>query len=202
MDKYISFEQLKRTEPDGFVIYKRQGVSGVAVIAPHGGGIEPGTTEIARGIAGVEHSFYSFAGQKQKRNKDLHITSTNFDEPTGVEIVKQSERVLVIHGCSGRTLVVYLGGLDADLKNKVRECLIEAGFKTEEHFDSELQGISPDNICNRSKNNCGVQLEISYGLRKLFFENVDSRGGRTRTKPYFDRFIFAVRKVISNVGSI
>jgi phage replication-related protein YjqB (UPF0714/DUF867 family) len=201
MDKYISFEQLKRTEPDSFVINKRQGISGVAVIAPHGGGIEPGTSEIARGIAGIEHSFYSFEGQKRTRNKDLHITSTNFDEPTGVEITKQSERVLAIHGCSGRIPVVYLGGLDTELKDKIRECLIESGFKAEEHSDPDLQGISPGNICNRSKNNCGAQLEISYGLRNLFFENVDKREGRTRTKPYFDRFIFAMRKAIANTGS-
>jgi phage replication-related protein YjqB (UPF0714/DUF867 family) len=201
VDKYIRFEQLKRTEPDSFVIHKRQGISGVAVIAPHGGGIEPGTSEIARGIAGVEHSFYSFAGQKQKRNIDLHIASTNFDEPTGVEIAKQSDRVITIHGCGGRKPVVYLGGLDANLKNKIRQCLIEAGFKTEVHSDPDLQGISPDNICNRSKNNCGVQLEISYGLRKLMFENVDKREGRTRANPYFDRFIFAVRNALSNSGS-
>jgi phage replication-related protein YjqB (UPF0714/DUF867 family) len=201
MDKYINFEQLKRTEPDSFVIYKRQGISGVAVIAPHGGGIEPGTSEIARGIAGVEHSFYSFAGQKQKRNKDLHITSTNFDEPTGVELAKHSERVITIHGCGGRKPGVYLGGLDADLKNKICERLMEAGFKAEEHSDPDLQGISPDNICNRSKNNRGVQLEISYGLRKLMFENVDKREGRMRTKPYFDRFVFAVRKAVSSAGS-
>jgi phage replication-related protein YjqB (UPF0714/DUF867 family) len=201
MDKYLNFEQLKRVEPHSFVIYKRQGFSGVAVIAPHGGGIEPGTSEIARGIAGVEHSLYSFEGRKRTRNKDLHLTSTNFDEPTGVKITNQSERVLAIHGCSGRKPVVYLGGLDAELKNKIRECLIEVGFKAEEHSDPDLQGISPDNICNRSKNNCGVQLEISYGLRKLMFENVDKREGRTRTKSYFDKFIFAVRKAIVNTES-
>jgi phage replication-related protein YjqB (UPF0714/DUF867 family) len=200
MDKYINFEQLKRTEPDSFLIYKRQGISGVVIIAPHGGGIEPGTSEIARGIAGVEYSFYSFAGQKQKRNKDLHITSTNFDEPTGVEIAKQSERVIAIHGCGERKQVVYLGGLDAELRNEVRECLIEAGFNAEEHSDPDLQGISPENICNRNKNNRGVQLEISYGLRKLMFENVDKREGRIRTKPDFNKFVSAVRKAISNSG--
>jgi phage replication-related protein YjqB (UPF0714/DUF867 family) len=53
----------------------------VAVIAPHGGGIEPGTSELATAIAGDDFSLYLFEGLKSAGNGELHITSTNFDEP-------------------------------------------------------------------------------------------------------------------------
>ncbi len=48
-----------------YLILSRQGTSGIAVMAPHGGGIEPGTSEIANRVAGDEHAYYSFEGLKQ-----------------------------------------------------------------------------------------------------------------------------------------
>jgi phage replication-related protein YjqB (UPF0714/DUF867 family) len=84
MDKYESYEELRQNEQEHhFQIHHQEGSSGVAVMAPHGGGIEPGTTEIARGVAGTDHTFYAFEGLKPGGNQDLHITSTNFDEPVG-----------------------------------------------------------------------------------------------------------------------
>ena len=58
-------------------------------MAPHGGGIEPGTTEIAEAVAGHEHTFYSFSGVKARGNSVLHITSSRFDEPEGIAIAKE-----------------------------------------------------------------------------------------------------------------
>lgn len=43
--------------------------------APHGGGIEPGTSEIADAIGGERGSFYTFGGLKSSGTADLHITS-------------------------------------------------------------------------------------------------------------------------------
>jgi phage replication-related protein YjqB (UPF0714/DUF867 family) len=45
------------------------------VIAPHGDGIEPGTSEVAEPVAAADFCFYAFEGIKSK-NGDLHITST------------------------------------------------------------------------------------------------------------------------------
>jgi phage replication-related protein YjqB (UPF0714/DUF867 family) len=42
-----------------------------AVIAPHGGAIEPGTTEVAEAIAGDRFSFYTLEGVKTRDNKRL-----------------------------------------------------------------------------------------------------------------------------------
>ena len=48
MDKYRNFQELKRHEKEGtdYEICARKGSSGIAVMAPHGGGIEPGTMDM------------------------------------------------------------------------------------------------------------------------------------------------------------
>jgi phage replication-related protein YjqB (UPF0714/DUF867 family) len=197
VDKYNSYEELKWHEHKNyFRIRRHEGWSGVAVIAPHGGGIEPGTTEIAERVAGTEHTFYTFEGLKQTGNHDLHITSTNFDEPIGIETVQQAQRVLAVHGCAGKGEFLHIGGLDNDLKNRVVACLSASGFRVEGCPVTALQGASPNNICNRSKNRCGVQIEISSGLRKRMFESL-SRKGRTRTKPTYNKFISSLRQAIT-----
>ena len=63
-DKYSSFAVLARHQIEGqdyrILFRKRNGAR--VIIAPHGGGIEPGTTEIADAIAGNDLSFYAFEG--------------------------------------------------------------------------------------------------------------------------------------------
>ena len=55
-DRYPNFEVLSLNETSGidFRILARGARAGFAVIAPHGGGIEPGTSEIADAIAAEE----------------------------------------------------------------------------------------------------------------------------------------------------
>jgi phage replication-related protein YjqB (UPF0714/DUF867 family) len=196
MDRYASYEELRQNEhEDHFQILCYEGTSGVAVLAPHGGGIEPGTTEIAKGVAGTEHTFYAFAGLKPSGNRDLHIASTNFDEPIGLEIACKAQRVVTIHGCINKEKIVHIGGLDNDLKNKVAAGLSAGGFLVTESPDLALQGASPNNICNRSKTRCGVQIEVSSGLRHLMFESL-GRKGRMRTKSTYKKFVSTLRQAI------
>jgi poly-gamma-glutamate hydrolase-like protein len=61
-----------------------------ALVAPHGGGIEPGTSELADAIAASDLSFYTFEGLKPSGNTDLHITSTRFDEPMCLTLLASS----------------------------------------------------------------------------------------------------------------
>lgn len=78
MDKYSSFSELSAYERRGVdyeISVRPQLASSVAVIAPHGGGIERRTAGIAQRI------FYCFRGLKHRENRDLHITSHKFDEP-------------------------------------------------------------------------------------------------------------------------
>ncbi|MBU0987226.1 MAG: poly-gamma-glutamate hydrolase family protein, partial [Proteobacteria bacterium] len=128
--KYQSFTELEKNEIEGkdYQIRKRYGPSGIAVMAPHGGGIEPGTTEIADAVSGSEHTFYTFSGLKKQGNAALHITSRQFDEPQGNQIVADAKTVLTIHGFKGNEKLVYIGGRDKRLKACLRKALIEANF--------------------------------------------------------------------------
>ena len=103
MDKYTSFADLRGSESRAsFAIdVETRPESHVIVIAPHGGKIEVLTSEIARRIAGSDFSYYSFTGAKVDHNRDLHITSHRFDEPTGVALVAKHQWVVAIHGCRG-----------------------------------------------------------------------------------------------------
>ena len=92
-DRYKSFAELRSSEPEKlayrFQVVKRH--TGLAIIAPHGGGIEPGTSEIARAIASNRFSFYAFEGLKKEGNEVLHITSALFDEPGCLRLLNDSD---------------------------------------------------------------------------------------------------------------
>ena len=95
-DKYDSFSQLAKSETKGqdYRVCLVDRDSTTAVIAPHGGGIELGTSEVAEAIAADDFSFYAFEGIKSAGNRDLHITSTQFDEPACVALVGASLRAM------------------------------------------------------------------------------------------------------------
>lgn len=194
MDKYLNFAALSAAEKEGFdfEVHIVRKPSQVVVIAPHGGGIEPGTSEIARTIAGDDLALAEFSGVKEKGNGDLHITSTNFDEPRCVDAVQSSDIALAIHGESSDEEVVYLGGKDAVTGGRVRASLIDAGFRVERHVEANLQGTHDSNICNRCKSGSGVQLELAKGLRKTFFRSF-SKEGRAKPTSALVKFANAVR---------
>lgn len=198
MGNYNNYRQLEMLEQEGrdFAIHAREGFSGVAVIAPHGGGIEPGTMELADAIAGEVHSFYCFEGIKRAENADLHITSDLFDEPRGVDIVERSRAVIALHGCEGHEEAVYVGGLDTDLGEKIRVSLVQAGFNAEPSPRPEIQGQSEKNICNRCRSGKGIQLEISRGLRKSMFKGLTREGRKSRTT-MFHTVVSVLRDVLS-----
>jgi phage replication-related protein YjqB (UPF0714/DUF867 family) len=151
IDTYNSFKSLSETEKEGkdFKICFKVTNSRIAIIAPHGGEIEPGTSEIAKSIAGDDFTYYSFEGIKKKENKKyLHITSTRFDEPICTAICKGSKIVLAIHGARGDDHTIYVGGLSDDLRQKMIDKLNSAGFNAKEDTTNH-SGRDVDNICNK-----------------------------------------------------
>ncbi|EHS52160.1 protein of unknown function DUF867, partial [Rhizobium sp. PDO1-076] len=90
---YPSFSELSAREIEN-VDYQISVVnrdSMVAVIAPHGGHIEPGTSELAQAIAGEDLSMYIFSGLRPGRHhRELHITSTNFDEKRCLDLLSHT----------------------------------------------------------------------------------------------------------------
>jgi phage replication-related protein YjqB (UPF0714/DUF867 family) len=197
MEKYSSYENLSKIEiaDRGYRIRTRHGNSGILLMAFHGGGIEPGTTEIAEAIAGNRHSFYTFSGIKPEGNADLHITSRNFDEPQGIHMAQTSYAVVTIHGCRETEKITFMGGRDKALVQKIMLALIKAGFnaKTSRRFP----GINARNICNRCHRGKGAQLEISTGLRRDMFEEI-IRIHRKKTTPVFHCFVRAVQAALAD----
>jgi phage replication-related protein YjqB (UPF0714/DUF867 family) len=57
--------------------------------------------------------------------------------------------------------------------------------------------VNPLNICNRSRLERGVQLEISMGLRRLMFRYL-SRTERKNTTRLFEEFVAALRGALSD----
>ena len=111
-DRYASIAELVKSERRDidFRIRQSNRPGTIAVIAPHGGGIEPGTAEIAEAIAGAKYSVYAFEGIKAKGNHVLHVTSVRFDEPECVALVAASERAIAIHGEGSTDPFVHPGG--------------------------------------------------------------------------------------------
>jgi phage replication-related protein YjqB (UPF0714/DUF867 family) len=195
-DKYPSFEMLRRAEPaDAFRIDCRRRPSAVAIIAPHGGKIEQWTSAIAAAVAADDYSLYRFEGRKRRNNRDLHITSTFFDEPRGLALVSDCDWVVAVHGCDGGERVVYFGGLDCDLRDAIRLGFEASGFKTAMHDNPDLQGIDPRNICNRGRRGRGVQLEISFGLRAALMGAAPQQN-----VPTLGAFVGAVRAAIKVIA--
>jgi phage replication-related protein YjqB (UPF0714/DUF867 family) len=196
-DKYSSFSRLELGERRGldYRVRTRKTDSVTTIIAPHGGAIEPGTTEIADSIAGEDFSFYSFEGIRPRQNDRLHITSSRFDEPRCLDLLKLSNRAISIHGENSSRKVVFLGGRDRSAMQRINASLRKAGFCVETHKNPQLQGRLPSNVCNRTVSGDGVQLELSRGLRKSFFETLSRKGRKKRSKSFFD-FTEAVREAI------
>jgi phage replication-related protein YjqB (UPF0714/DUF867 family) len=171
------------------------------LVAPHGGGIEPGTSEIAEHIAGEDLSLGLFEGRKPRGNGVLHITSTHFDEPRCLALVRSAQNVIAVHGERGDAPTVYLGGLDTVLAEAVRTSLVAAGFHVETHADQRLQGTVSRNICNQGVRGVGVQMEIAAGLRRTFFKSLRANDRATTTEA-LRRFSNAVRAGLRNAGAL
>jgi phage replication-related protein YjqB (UPF0714/DUF867 family) len=203
-DKYPDFATLAQHERSGvdYRVLVRRDAPALAIIAPHGGGIEPGTSEIADAIAGETSSFYAFEGLKERGNADLHITSTRFDEPMCLLLLGHSSVVVTLHGEESEDdgEGVFLGGLDCDLGPAIGNELTRAGFDVRKHENPDLQGLDKRNICNRGTSGAGVQLELSHAVRRTLFESLTKKGRQHPTKR-FDLFVKAVRRAVGTSES-
>ncbi|MGG0308338.1 poly-gamma-glutamate hydrolase family protein [Priestia megaterium] len=180
-DTYKNYAELASSEVQGvdYQISYFSKPSNKIIMAIHGGGIETGTSELTRDIAGLSYSYYLFEGLKSSNNGDLHITSTNFDEPNALRMVAEASYCLTLHGYADSIKKhTLIGGADHNVKLQVYNKLIAAGFSAELLDESNpLSGSDPDNIVNKDKRKMGVQLEISTAQRNAFF-TVNTREGR------------------------
>ena len=195
-DKYPDFLTLAAAEPaQAYAILVRDTGGPLAVAAPHGGGIEPGTSEIALAIAGGDFSYYQFEGKKSDGNHDLHITSARFDEPRCLGLLRSARLVLTVHGEDSPEPVVYLGGGYTAAFAAVHGALEPHGFIVREHANRQLQGVQSANICNLGRLGAGLQLELSLGLRRTFFQSL-THAGRKQPRPRLAEFGRLVRHAL------
>jgi phage replication-related protein YjqB (UPF0714/DUF867 family) len=206
-DLYANFAALAAATVKGVdwrLDIRKQRSSAIS-IAIHGGGIEIGTTELASGVAAFcRHNFYSFEALRPSNNGELHITSTNFDEPTALDMVGNSNYCFSFHGMADITPGVpqtYVGGLDTVNRDAVIAALTAAGFNASTGT-SELDGSDPTNITNKNRRLAGVQLELSTQQRTNFFTPDWTRSSRetgTRTEEFY-RYVRAIASVANNLG--
>lgn len=194
MDEYSNFAELAANERVGvdFQIRIENRSVPVAIIAPHGGHIEPGTSEIAATIAGDTRSFYSFEALRPAGGRgSLHITSTNFDEPQALALIGEAQKAIAIHGRADGNdpLTVDVGGLDMALRDEIVASLRAAGFTASIVTQGRLAGQDPANICNRTLSNKGVQLELPRSLRRQLVSDTD----------FLQVFCQAIRDAISSL---
>ncbi|GAA4884350.1 hypothetical protein GCM10023235_76470 [Kitasatospora terrestris] len=182
-----------------------------AVIAPHGGCIEPGTSELCLAVAGYrpedatavagtpQYDYWMFEALRTGFHDALHITSTHCDDPAALAIVGGSAYAVSLHGRSdlppskGPAKQVLIGGADTVFMQRVHDTLVQyrnAVGLTEADValnigtagvDEDVNGNEPDNICNRTYTRGGVQLEMTTSMRSAMFGDFSSITGRRRS---------------------
>lgn len=180
-DLYDSFETLAAREIADvhYRIHVLARPSPIAVVAPHGGLIEPGTSEVAAAIAADCFSLYCFESLTLRRKGEgLHITSTRFDEPQALKLVSQSDVAIGVHGRKdgADADAVWVGGLHEPLRDAICDALLQNGFCARAVGEGHrLAGRDPANICNRSRRGAGVQIEMPKALRIRFVADAAQR---------------------------
>jgi phage replication-related protein YjqB (UPF0714/DUF867 family) len=176
------------------------------VVAPHGGGIEPGTSELCLAVAGyhpaalpqtppagVTYDYWMFEGVREGDNAPLHVPSIGCDDAMARSLCGGALNALALHGfrpepeLPAGTRVILVGGRNRTL----REQLL-AGFEATdlEAVDAaqhgELDGDDERNIVNRTLLGMGAQLEISTPLREAMFgEHTRPRRKHTTTEVFW-----------------
>ncbi|MFE4970922.1 poly-gamma-glutamate hydrolase family protein [Kitasatospora sp. NPDC056651] len=189
------------------------------VIAPHGGGIEGGTSELCLAVAGYHpaglaptpsagptHDFWMFEGLRSAGNGELHVTSTRCDDDVARAMCGGSLNVLSLHGCTTAKAglepgarAVLVGGLNPAFRRYLTEELAAADIRAvTASGEEEIAGVSSENICNRGLLGTGAQLELTAELRAaMFAPGKNTRPERAaNTLPLFWSFTTAARTAI------
>ena len=137
-DKYGSFDELRRAERDGvdFRIRVMRREASVAIIAPHGGRIEPGTSELAEAIAGDDFSLYCFEGL----GKRPHAISTSLRPIFGNRNAWNWLRsAIALWPCMAATAKIdslsRWAGWTTALRDAICKSLQDAGFSAESRYE-------------------------------------------------------------------
>lgn len=162
------------------------------LVSPHGGSIEPGTTDVMLAVTNLgQWAYYNFQGQLPRRNwPELHIPSTHFDEPRLLGLLPRTRFAVSFHGeNSEERRIIHVGGLYDQGRQTFVLCLNEdlvdlriTILDASKAGNDNIAGQSPRNITNRGLRGAGVQLEFSHGTRQLLFRNLNRSNRRRPTE--------------------
>jgi len=192
----------------------------IFIMAPHGGSIESGTTELALATAGFttgfngqlaaagSYDYFIFNGTNPGNlNGRLHVTSSQYDDVVALELVRNSLISLAFHGCTDGQPAAstgpgykacLIGGRDEPFKQLLEERLRGVGFNAYITDQEMLNGDLPNNIISKNKRKAGAQLELTTSFRKAFYGINSRTKRRTTTKAGFWLFVNTIRECIKD----
>lgn len=171
MDKFVSMSELLRNIParENYDVYadgSRR--SKIKIFAPHGGCIEPCTEAIALGIGMGMYDSFVFSGKRKSGCfETLHVTSTHYDEPRCLQMAREADLAIAIHGCDGGEEAMYIGGGNREAKTHAHDFFSARGYRAE-MASGNLTGEADDNFINLARRR-GVQFELTVGFRRKLF---------------------------------
>lgn len=199
---------------------QRVGVQRTVIVAPHGGGIESGTSELCLAIAGYHpvdltptpadgpfHDYWIFEGVRASGNGELHVTSTGCDDHVARALAGGSLNAVGLHGCTTSQAglpdgaqAVLVGGRSPTFKAHLLTRHTAADIHAiDAAAISDLSGSEPTNIANRTLLGAGAQLELTNPLRRAMFR-INTRADRKNTtRRLFWIFTTAVREAIADL---
>jgi phage replication-related protein YjqB (UPF0714/DUF867 family) len=190
------------------------------ILAPHGGGIEPGTSELCLAVAGyhptnlpltppagVTYDYWMFEGVRPDENAPLHVPSIGCDDGVAESLCAGALNALSLHGFKPErsglpedTQLVLVGGGDEVLRGYLLAGLKAVQLPAEDAGQhGELDGNNPLNIVNRTKRGKGAQLELSEPLRRTMFGDFTRSGRKHTTTQVFWTFVAACRDAIDRL---
>lgn len=188
------------------------------VLALHGGGIEPGTSELCLAIAGYHpadlapapaggpvYDYWTFEGIRSTNNGELHVTSTHCDDPVGRSLAAGARHAVSVHGCTttqaglpGGTAAVLVGGRSAALRNALLAAYAGVGIVAiDATGNAALAGTEPANIVNGTLTGAGAQLELTTPLREAMFTTNTRPQRKNTTTAAFWRFVESTRAALA-----
>jgi phage replication-related protein YjqB (UPF0714/DUF867 family) len=147
----------------------------LGLLAIHGGGIEPGTEEIARFVANHSGaSLYIYSGRLPAGNLSLHRPSHGEEienRPLVCRFLNHVNTAIAIHGHGRGQKCAYVGGLHRGMVLAFVELARSALPQYEWISDPEIippriRGRNPNNIVNLPPAQ-GMQLELPKELRQI-----------------------------------
>jgi phage replication-related protein YjqB (UPF0714/DUF867 family) len=165
------FEQVVR-DPAVHETFERGGP--VGVFAPHGGGIEPGTEELARAVArSCGATLYVLSAKRSSGNGALHVTSTAMRPGVSRALdaaLAACRLAIALHGHAHDARSIFVSGRAGPAAARAAAALRAAiGARWEVVDDPArippgLGGVAAENFVNRPAGG-GVQIELPRALR-------------------------------------